>query len=400
MVTKSAEIFRELGAERAWEAASLVTCVEAFVKQSQLQEATRMAREARVRFRHDGDREAEAQMAHAIIIPQLAAEQWEDALVSTEEALALYRKLHDKRREAEMLIMVARIQLKQQRFYRSTQATQRALNIFQKLGDARQQAAAFDLLTDINLAQEQHDKALQFSNEERKIVRAQGDLKGEAVALLHMANVHMQKGETDEAVALATEATNLLEGTRDKKLLVQALDALVELLFEREDYDKALREAVRCKVFLRELEEPKKEVLMALTICRTYLHLMAKAKKVTAETRDRAARAVKDAIALCRRQEASPSQLTASALSMAAQVYLTTGRAMDATTVADEAVSLLHSLQDDAAEGYTLIVSAQAHLQMRRMQKARGKVYEGSHVLREGERREWGKCRAELVRVC
>mmetsp|Transcript_37174 Transcript_37174/g.66782 ORF Transcript_37174/g.66782 Transcript_37174/m.66782 type:complete len:261 (-) Transcript_37174:48-830(-) len=109
---------------------------------------------------------------------------------------------------------------------------------------------------------------------------------------------------------------------------------------------------------------------MALTISRTYVNLMTKAKRLTAEDRDRATRAVEEAIMLCRRQEASPSNLTASALNFAAQVYIMAGRPAEATAQADEAASILHSLRDDASEGYTLLVSARAHVQTGRVQRA------------------------------
>lgn len=371
---EAATLYRELRSP-AGEVRATSTMVQALVMQGKHSEAVDAAQEARLRFHNEHAKDAEACMAQAMMWALAAAGRTEEALVIERECVPMFKALGDKRREAALLITAARLQGACRRMNRAVQAAQRALAICEE-HKFPEKASALEVLEEIYLLQSNADKALHLATQQRNMFKAQGDRKGEAIGMINCAVAMHHKKQTSEAIALLNEARDLLHDSAAPRQEAMALQLLVNLHFERDEFEHALRAAVAAKALLRELGDDRHEAEMSLAIARAIINrLWSNPKRVAADMRDRALGAARESVGACRRLGDNGGDLMAPVLTVAAQIYYFFDRVNDSLAASNEALPLWQVSADDLNEGYALIIAAKSNISLDRSEQAQDQLY-------------------------
>jgi tetratricopeptide (TPR) repeat protein len=232
--------------------------------------------------------------------------------------------------------------------------------------------------------------------EERDQCREAGDVQGEASALLTVAEMHANEGSYFDAIAKAKEASELCRAVGETEGQAAALQMSIQLHLADSRHEEALILADQALPLLQKLEDTHGEANLALLTSQAYMQFVESGDGSNSawEDRRKALASANKAVKLARAVD--DLDILCSSLCMQSQACCANLHGPQAVDAANEALLLYRSVGDRHGEAYAHVLSANAFVVKRLMQKAYQSASQGLFLFRRLED-SWGITLAETT---
>jgi tetratricopeptide (TPR) repeat protein len=235
-------------ADRAGEAAALLSLADAQWLTGNFPAAARTAIRAFLIFRELGDQHGEAKASVVLADTHRLTGDYPNAAWLLERALGKLEELGDRRGQAQALQGLAVVRRVTGDLSSAAEAAQRALGIARDLGKQRDQARALALLGDVRRDTGDYPGAITAAELALELYRAVGERCGQAGALCTLGAAHRAAGDYPAATAALVQALDIWQDLGNRYWRAGVLVCLGAVRRDVHDYPAAraqLEEALR-----------------------------------------------------------------------------------------------------------------------------------------------------------
>jgi eukaryotic-like serine/threonine-protein kinase len=268
----------------------------------------------------------------------------EESLRNEEQALVIWRSVGEKRGLALSLNQMAAAQASLGKPKDAMANYQESLDLRREIGDKR---GLGDTLIDFGNFNDQrgdHDQALKMYKEALQVERDLGNESLQAICLNNIGTAYSESGRYEDALVYYQQALQLREKSKVPQDIVEAVHNLGETSADMGQYDQAVSYYLRALDLRRSMDDRRGAAIESygLGILFDYEGRFGAAVNSEQEAL-KTFRDIKD-----------KTEWMASILDASAEALILAGRADEAKSDIDEALSLSHELKNDASEAETL----------------------------------------------
>lgn len=433
MAQRALTMCRELDYSRG-EGIAVNTLALALCAKGDTKAARLIAEESLDKFHKKRDKNGVIATRNALVHIYLEKDEPDEALAHAEKERELLGAPAEKRRHAAVQLTIALLHCRRGEGLDAVEVAMDALKAYKEMQDTMGEGMATYVLVYANLAYEDPDVAVTHANEALKIFKSPtghdarrweagtlvalstamaaakaaaqeggnvdyeeaiavakdaqvvyndiGDKKGWAAAEMKIAEMHFMNHEANAAIASTNEALERLDEVGHRKGQACALHFQAAIELAKGLPDEALNRTMEARRRCRRVEERKGEALLLQTITRTYFEKYTKAVDDLAErarasenearklreANRKAFKAAKDALGLAKRND--NRELMGTSLVQVTRCHLVNGRVEKAIKSSEEAIELLHEVNDKKQEAMAVALNAEALMGQNEKEKA------------------------------
>lgn len=303
------------------------------------------------------------QWQHAVEV-NAVKEEYDAAMAAAEASLGAYKSSGDGAGEAAAQHSIAKIKHAKGDNSGAKVAAQEALDKARAAGDRNGEAAALHTLARLHFdvqkfdeteRNESLDQTEKLAGEALEIFKATGNKKGEASVTVTISKSYFLRGQFDEAIEKADKATSLFAEADDRNGQAAALitKSIVNLFWGAGKWDAAAKAAKEAVALCKKVTKPSaqhREADAWLMICAACLPM---------SKTDEALTAAKSALSLM--ETLGGNHKLAIAMRALAFAHVMAGNIEEALQKFDEALGLVGALDDKSLKATLLVTGGIAH---------------------------------------
>jgi serine/threonine protein kinase/tetratricopeptide (TPR) repeat protein len=290
------------------------------------------------------NQEQKAASLHLMAVAYRMLSKPQEVLRNEQEALTIWRHIGQKRGLAFSLNEIAKAQASLGKTKDALSNFQEALQIRREIGDKR---GLGDTLIDMgNFSDDRgdHDQALKMYKEALQLERDIGSESLQAICLNNIGTAYSEKGQYEDALTYYQQALQLREKSKVPQDIVEAVHNLGETSAEMGQYDQAVSYYLRALDLRRSMDDRRGAAIESYSLGTLFdyqgrfgaaINSKQEALKTFRDIKDR-------------------TSWMAKMLGGSAEVLILAGRADEAKSYLDEALSLSRELKNDGMVAETL----------------------------------------------
>jgi len=370
---KATDLFRSIKYVKG-EMAALETVVQANLASGDPVAAIEEAQSALKRSRKLGDVQGEVAALEMVVLASIARKDYGEALASAEKAVEKIKVLGNDTWQLNMLRTMARLHARLKNPTKAVRIAEEADKLADTIGGDTVKAAALHTLSDVLFEKGDWDKSLSVALLEKELHAKKGDAKKQAQAGLSAGRAYYMKNNFNKCFEVSNDAQAALREAGDRWGQAQALHMTAKVHSARKEHEQSLRLAQRAARLFKESGDGTSEARALLTACTEGVLVCAAGHRGAVASKN-----FNDQMEASLRQsthardaalKVGEERLYASALRICAQVTFFNGKAVEASSLAQEAASIARSFKDDKSEGTAKIIQAEALISISKFPKA------------------------------
>jgi len=307
------------------------------------------------------NQEQKATSLHLMAVAYRMLSKPQEVLRNEHDAIAIWRSIEQKRGLAFSLNELAGSEASLGDNKDALKDFQEALQIRRDIGDKK---GLGDSLLDLGNFQDDHgnhDDALKMYKEALDLQRDLGNEDMQAICLNNIGSVYSNKGQYEDAFTYFQQALQLREKAGVPQDIVEAVHNLGYTLAQMGQYDKAISDYLRALDLRRKVNDPRGAAIESYSLGMLFIYQGRFGAAVNAE---------QEALKTFRQIQDKTSWM-AQVLDGSAEALILAGRAAEAKSNLDEALSLSRELKNNETLAATLTFQGDAHYYAADLKSAR-----------------------------